>query len=266
MSRILVADEDEAIRDMVKQTLESDGFEVVTVGTVGEALAHIATEKFDGLFSELHLPRAGDGFTVISAMRHTHPHAATLLLSGFPLLDEVWDDIRLQVDEVLVKPFDIALIREAIREKIKHPGFHRAPPKETVATILERDLKATITNWIALVNQDEELVRLPLSFNDRTGHLPNLIAEVISRLRLPPVEKAGISVAARRHGTLRRQQGYTAPMIVEESRILQVSIFNTLQTNLPTVDFTRVLLDVMVIADEVDSQLKQAMMSFVDAA
>jgi hypothetical protein len=51
---------------------------------------------------------------------------------------------------------------------------------------------------------------------------------------------------------------------VEESRILQVSIFNTLQNNLARVDFSKVLLEVMTIADEVDSQLKQAMLSYVE--
>ena len=50
-------------------------------------------------------------------------------------------------------------------------------------------------------------------------------------------------------------------MMVEESRILPVSISNRLQTNLSRVNFSKVLLDVMIIADEVDSQLKQAMMT-----
>ena len=49
-------------------------------------------------------------------------------------------------------------------------------------------------------------------------------------------------------------------MIVEESRLLQVSLFTTLQRNLRSVDFSRVLLDVVTIANEVDSQLKQAML------
>ncbi len=62
---------------------------------------------------------------------------------------------------------------------------------------------------------------------------------------------------------MRREQGYTVPMVVEESRILQVSIFRTLQRNLRSVDFSKVLLDVVTIADEVDSQLKQALISFV---
>jgi hypothetical protein len=53
-------------------------------------------------------------------------------------------------------------------------------------------------------------------------------------------------------------------MLVEESRILQVSIFHTLNNNLRTVDFSKLLLDVITIADEVDSQLKQAALCHVE--
>jgi hypothetical protein len=116
---------------------------------------------------------------------------------------------------------------------------------------------------MALVERNEELNCIPLSFEDRTGHLPGLLGDLIDRLRAPATPKATFSLAAHEHGKLRRQQGYTAAMMVEESRILQVSIFRTLQNNLPNVDFSRVLLDVMTIADEVDSQLKQAMASYI---
>jgi len=44
---------------------------------------------------------------------------------------------------------------------------------------------------------------------------------------------------------------------------LQVSIFNTLQKNLSAVDFSSLLIDIMTIADEVDSQLKQTLVSFM---
>jgi hypothetical protein len=73
-----------------------------------------------------------------------------------------------------------------------------------------------------------------------------------------------VSVAAEQHGRLRRQQGYSAAMMVEESRMLQVSIFETLQRNLANIDFSILLNAVMTIADEVDSQLSQAMDSYVD--
>jgi hypothetical protein len=113
------------------------------------------------------------------------------------------------------------------------------------------------------VEQDAELTCIPLSRLERTGHLPKLLRDLIVRLRLDSGLKAPVSIAARDHGEMRLRQGYTATMVVEESRILQVSIFSTLQRNLVGVDFSKLLLDVVTIADEVDSQLKQAMFSFV---
>jgi len=262
MPRILLAEDDDAVRDMLRTSLERDGFEVVAVANVCEALSRIATENFDVLLSDLHMPQAGDGFTVVSAMRHTHPNAVTLVLSGYPAMNEALSAIRLQADEILVKPIQIASLREIIREKLRNPIGHRPLPPVSVASILEQDLEVTVQAWMTLVAQDEELTRIPLSFDERTGHLPNLLADLIYRLRLPPSAKANVSLAAHQHGDLRRKQGYTAAMIVEESRILQVSIFSTLQNNLAKVDFSQVLLDVMTIADEVDSQLKQAMFSY----
>jgi CheY-like chemotaxis protein len=262
MPRILLAEDDDAVRDMLHEVLERDGFEVVTVSNVRDALHCIATENFDALLSDLHMPHAGDGFTVVSAMRHTHPQAVTLVLSGYPAIDEALAAIRLQADEVLMKPIQVAALRDAIRNKLANPVAHRTLAPESVASILEHDLQATIHDWMALVEQDEELNCIPLNFEARTGHLPNLIADLISRLRLDRTAKGVPSPSARQHGDLRRKQGYTAAMVVEESRILQVSIFNTLQNNLAKVDFSKVLLDVITIADEVDSQLKEAMLSY----
>ena len=51
-------------------------------------------------------------------------------------------------------------------------------------------------------------------------------------------------------------------MMVEESRLLQVCIFQALQNNLASIDFSVLLSGVMTIADEVDSQLSQAMTSY----
>jgi CheY-like chemotaxis protein len=264
MPKILLAEDDVAVRDMLKAVLERDGFDVVAVGGVREALSRIASESFDALLSDLHMPHAGDGFTVVSAMRHTHPDAVTLVLSGYPALDQALAAIRLQADEILVKPIEISVLRELIHRKIANHIPHGPLPIQTVASILEHDLQATIQDWMALVERSEELTCLRLSFEDRTGHLPNLIADLIHRLRLPRTETAAISMPARQHGDLRRQQGYTVAMVVEESRILQVSIFNTLQNNLDRVDFSNVLRDVITIADEVDSQLKQAVLSYVE--
>src|SRR6476661_4035817 len=217
VARVLLAEDDNAVRDMLRAALERCGFDVVAVAGVRDALHRIATENFDALLSDLHMPHAGDGFTVVSAMRHTHPQAVTLVLSGYPAINEALSAIRLQADEVLTKPIQIASLREAIRNKLANPIARGPLPTESVASILEHDLSATIEYWMRLVGQDEELTCIPLGFEARAGHLPSLLADLIFRLRLPLTAKAEASTSARQHGDLRRKQGYTAAMVVEES-------------------------------------------------
>jgi RsbT co-antagonist protein rsbRD N-terminal domain len=139
---------------------------------------------------------------------------------------------------------------------------------ESVADILERDLDAVIQEWLARVEKEPELTAIPLNYEDRTGHLPQLLRDVIVRLRLDDGTKAPISQAAAHHGDLRAQQGYTVAMAVEESRLLQVSIFTTLHKSQSHLEFDTVLPSVVTIADEVDAQLKQQMLRFMasDAA
>jgi hypothetical protein len=131
---------------------------------------------------------------------------------------------------------------------------------ESVADILEQQLDPTIQEWMRLVEKEPELSRIRLNFQERTGHL---LHDVIARLRLDKGSKAPVSVAASHHGELRLKQGYTAAMVVDESRILQVSIFSTLHKNEHRVKFSKLLPDVVTIADEVDAQLKQQILCFL---
>jgi len=175
--------------------------------------------------------------------------------------------ILLQADEILVKPMDVSKIIALIREKFEKRGTRRKTNIERVAAILERDSAATVVGWLNRVKNEPELVALPLDDEERTGHLPILLRELVVRLRVPRrLGTKAISAGAVLHGAIRHQQGYSVSMLIEESRILQVSIFETLQNNLSSVDFSLLLLDVMTIADEVDSQLKQTVNSFNSTA
>jgi CheY-like chemotaxis protein len=264
-NRVLLVDDNDDVRKVFKEGLESRGFEVVPASTVNQALSLVASEKFDVLLSDLHMPDAGDGFTVVSAMRHTQPDAVTLVMSGYPALQEAMSAVLLQADEILVKPVGLAATAELIQKKLSKRSAHVATNRETVAAILARATDTAIGEWTSRVEQNEELKAIPLGGPERTGHLPLLMSDLVHRLRLVPGLETPVSKSARLHGMLRREQGYTIAMLVEESRLLQVSIFHTLQANLKNVDFSTVLLDVMVIADEVDSQLKQTVLGFMAA-
>jgi RsbT co-antagonist protein rsbRD N-terminal domain len=140
-----------------------------------------------------------------------------------------------------------------------------AGPTETVADILERKLAVVIKEWLSRVEKEPELTAIHLNYQDRTGHLPQLLHDVIRRLRMDEGTKAPISEAAARHGDLRSKQGYTVAMAVEESRLLQVSIFSTLHRSETHLEFSAILPAVVTIADEVDAQLKQQMLRFMAA-
>jgi len=265
--KILVVDDDEKIRATLKGVLTFNQFMVTTASNVGEALHLIDTEPFDVLLSDLHMPGAADGFTVVSAMRHTNPDAVTLMYTGYPALKEAMSAILLQADEILLKPMAPPMLVAQIREKLKNRGIRKLTAIERVASILERETLATIHDWLDRVDREDELTCVPLSKEQRTGHLPKLLEELVHRLRVPRnLGTKQVSEAAVQHGKVRQAQGYSVPMIIEESRILQVSIFNTLQKNLSCVDFSLLLTDVMTIADEVDSQLKQTITSFMGQA
>jgi hypothetical protein len=67
------------------------------------------------------------------------------------------------------------------------------------------------------------------------------------------------------HGKLRYQQSYTAALLVHELRILQVTLFGTLEKNLGSLDFKWLVPDILVIADEVDAQHSETMTSYMEA-
>jgi hypothetical protein len=140
---------------------------------------------------------------------------------------------------------------------------------ESVAVILSRCKTSLIEGWLARTKKTPQLNHLHLSDQDRTGHPPKLIDDLVARLDGPKVpdkdSDAVASLAAVEHGKLRRKQGYSSGMLIHESRILQVTIFGTLHENLSTLDFDLLLPDVMIIADEVDAQLTQTMDAFANA-
>jgi DNA-binding NtrC family response regulator len=117
-TRVLLVDDDELARATLTELLEQSGFKVTSVTNVVEALKHISSESYDVLLSDLQMPGAGDGLTVVSAMRHANPLAVTLLLSSFPQMEAAAQAILLQADEILFKPMDLTLLLDVIKQRV----------------------------------------------------------------------------------------------------------------------------------------------------
>lgn len=263
-TRLLLVDDDEDLRETLCLILEQGGFDVLSASNVNEALKQIGSHTFDVLVSDLHMPNQGDGLTVVSAMRHANPKAVTIIFSAHPEMKAAAAAILAQTDEIFVKPQGIVNLVELIRTKMK-VGPGPAKVVSTIATILDEETEPTIKDWLVRVDAAKHILTVKLDDTERSAHLPQLFRDLVCRLNNPLElgSRALISPSAAKHGLLRREQGYTAAMMVEESRMLQVSIFQTLQNNLYRVNFSLLLIGVIAIADEVDSQLAQAMSAYV---
>jgi CheY-like chemotaxis protein len=80
--RILLVEDDEVMSLSLTSVLAQFGCAITTATNVSQALRYISSERYDVLLSDLHMPGAGDGGSVIDAMRRANPEAVTLLLNA----------------------------------------------------------------------------------------------------------------------------------------------------------------------------------------
>ena len=120
--RLLFVDDEEGIRLTLPPLLQTKGFEVRVAANVPEALIEINSYQFDVLITDLNISEQGDGFLVVSAMRHLQPHCVNLILTGYPALETAVQAIRSQVDDYLMKPSDVDSLVTTINQKLETRG------------------------------------------------------------------------------------------------------------------------------------------------
>jgi hypothetical protein len=132
---------------------------------------------------------------------------------------------------------------------------------ENVANVLEQELMTTIDRWVQRVYRIPSLTSIPLTYHERAGHLRDLLKDIITSLR---AEDAPPTISAYYHGEVRFEQGYSVEMLVEESRLLKISILETLRQHQASLQPAMTMRDVMTISRECDRQLRHAMETFMN--
>jgi YesN/AraC family two-component response regulator len=256
--------------------LEAYEFEVSTASNVTEALKYIAAERFDVLVSDLHMPGAGDGLIVAGAMRHANPSALTLIVSANPDMAKATAAVLRQVDEIVTKPVKAGAIVELIRQRLEEDGplaeqrqvdedlASQPQAVELAAKVIERERAAITRVWLEKMKEGAGLGAVPLSAEEQTADLPEMLSEIVYRLQYP--QPLGLmtlfSMASLQHGARRRRQGFRSLVLVEEARALQVALFQVIQENMLRLDQNQLPGTLMAIADEVNAQLVQSLAGY----
>ncbi len=116
--RILVADDDEVLRNMLVETLEGLNYQAVGVGDGLEALARIQKEEFDLAITDIRMPKL-DGLGFLKKARELKPGLPVVLITGFAQTYSA-QAVRCEgADGYLVKPFRIEKIEELVKKLLQ---------------------------------------------------------------------------------------------------------------------------------------------------
>jgi DNA-binding response OmpR family regulator len=122
VARILVAEDEEPLRDFIARALIQDGHEVIATGDGAEAVEELsrASSPFDLLLTDIKMP-VMDGIALALAVARDHPEVVILLMTGFADQRERAHGLDALIHDVIQKPFSVAQIQGAVKEALVRP-------------------------------------------------------------------------------------------------------------------------------------------------
>ena len=117
MARILVIDDDEAIRDLLRKILEQDGHEIVEASDGNEGVDAYRQAPADLVITDLFMPEK-DGLSLIEEIRRDYPKAQIISITA-GLGDDCAMAKELGAARTFVKPISVVEIRRAVVELLR---------------------------------------------------------------------------------------------------------------------------------------------------
>lgn len=105
-NRILVLDDEEIIRQLLKETLSARGYEVETAADGKTALELIKKSIFDLLITDVKMPGMS-GLDVLREIKKTNPYLEVIVVTGYPTIEAAVDAIKMGAYDFICKPFDL---------------------------------------------------------------------------------------------------------------------------------------------------------------
>jgi diguanylate cyclase (GGDEF)-like protein len=117
--RILVADDDESLRSVLKQVLSMDGYEVTLTASGEEALSAFKKEPFSLIITDIRMGSMS-GIALLQEVKRLRPDTQVIIMTSHATLDTAITAIQAGAYDYLTKPFeDIALISSVARRAVE---------------------------------------------------------------------------------------------------------------------------------------------------
>ena len=175
-ARVLVIDDDPAIRRLLRNTLERAGYDVVEAMNGREALAQAAARHPNAILLDLGLPDR-DGLSLIPLLRVDDDDRVILVVSAREATDEKVAALDLGAQDYVTKPFDTDELLARLRVALRHRGAS-GTPRIVRAGELSIDLDRR------LVRRGDEEVHLTRKEHDVLAALARHVGRVVTHERI----------------------------------------------------------------------------------
>jgi len=121
-SKILLADDDKAVRKALGRVLETEGFDVLTAENGGEAVREFLAECPDLVLLDLKMPEK-DGWEAFDLIERLHPFVPVIVITARP--HQYNRAVMAGIDALMEKPLDMPLLMETINRLLKESENER---------------------------------------------------------------------------------------------------------------------------------------------
>ncbi len=104
--KILVVDDEDALRTVLSSELVSEGYDVGTAGDGDEAITEFQKKVYDLVLLDIKMPRM-NGFEVLRFIKDKHPKTKVIMLTGFADLKNAIESKKLGAEDFVSKPYDL---------------------------------------------------------------------------------------------------------------------------------------------------------------
>ena len=127
-ARLLVVDDEPALREALQSSLEFEGYKVVTANDGQEALAAVAAEPYDAVLLDVMMPRL-DGLTACRRLRASGNHVPVLMLTARDAVGDRVSGLDAGADDYLVKPFELDELLARVRALLRRGALSAGTPE-----------------------------------------------------------------------------------------------------------------------------------------